>query len=263
MALELMKAGYNPRLTAADDPWFRGFADIDLYLNAKLESLRVSRSDSMDVRMKCYPFGCFQALLLSRLFPGWQAGFFEKGMFLDQALAGSLGLSAADREEIARGLPDRYPVREITGRHAQVIQKRDAAQRMIQARRGRVYVVNFKPAQEYLSPTSTGEKYRLGLISIYPQGIERIRVQDVLFEGRATPMIQDQLYYVKWIDAGAKPKTKGYVLKYGRKEGEDVYYDAEFTTQGFTLKAPKIRVRDTPARVKVTVLEKVKREPPG
>ena len=29
-------------------------------------------------------------------------------------------------------------------------------------------------------------------------------------------------------------------------------------TKGFTLKAPKIRVKDTPPRVKVTVLAKVK-----
>jgi hypothetical protein len=36
------------------------------------------------------------------------------------------------------------------------------------------------------------------------------------------------------------------------------YYDAEFKTKGFTLKAPKIRVKDTPSRVKVTVLAKVK-----
>jgi hypothetical protein len=29
-------------------------------------------------------------------------------------------------------------------------------------------------------------------------------------------------------------------------------------TKGFTLKAPKIRIKDTPPRVKVTVLAKVK-----
>ena len=60
-------------------------------------------------------------------------------------------------------------------------------------------------------------------------------------------MIQDQIYYVKWIDTGAKPNTKGYVLKYDLKEGEDIYYDAKFTTQGFSFKTPKIQVRDTPA----------------
>jgi hypothetical protein len=63
---------------------------------------------------------------------------------------------------------------------------------------------------------------------------------------------------VKWIDTEAKANEKGYSLSYSRKEGEDIYYDAEFTTNGFTLKAPKIQVKDVPARVKVTVLSKIK-----
>ena len=37
-----------------------------------------------------------------------------------------------------------------------------------------------------------------------------------------------------------------------------LYYDAEFKTKGFTLKAPKIRVKNTPSRIKMTVLAKVK-----
>jgi hypothetical protein len=258
MSLELMKAGYKPRLTAAGDPYFLGFKNINFYLTEKLSSLRSSRAESMDVRMKCYPFGCFQALLLSRLFPGWQVGFFEKGRFLDQTLAESLGLTVEDREKISKGLADRYPIREITEKHTKVIQKRDDALKMIQARRGRVYIVNFKPTEEYLSPKSAGETYRIGLIVIYPQGIERIKIQDVLFEGRTSPMIQDQLFYVKWIDTDAGANKKGYVLKSSRKEGEDIYCDAEFTTNGFTLKAPRIQVKDLPARVKVTVLGKVK-----
>jgi len=43
-----------------------------------------------------------------------------------------------------------------------------------------------------------------------------------------------------------------------QKDFLSFYYDAEFKTKGFTLKAPKIRVKDTPSRVMVTVLAKVK-----
>ena len=60
------------------------------------------------------------------------------------------------------------------------------------------------------------------------------------------------------MDPAGDPKVKGYTLTCSRKDGEDVYYDAEFKTKGFTLKAPKIRVKDTPSSVKVTVLAKVK-----
>jgi hypothetical protein len=177
---------------------------------------------------------------------------------LDQALAEFLGVSPEDKEKIAKGLADRYPIQEITDRQSKVIQKRDDALKMIQARRGRVYVINFKPTQEFPSPKTSGERYRVGLMVIYPEGIERIKLQDVLFQGKTSPIIQDQIYYVKWIDTEAKVKEKGYTLKYSRKEGKDVYYDAEFTTKGFMLKAPKIQVKDIPARVKVTVLGKVK-----
>jgi hypothetical protein len=99
------------------------------------------------------------------------------------------------------------------------------------------------------------------LINIYLDGIESIDIRDVHFTGTRTPTIQDQLYYVKWIDTDGEPVGpggKGYALTCGKKEGEDVYHDAEFKTAGFILKAPKIRVQDSPARVKVTVLSQVK-----
>jgi len=105
---------------------------------------------------------------------------------------------------------------------------------------------------------SFGENYQVGLINIHPGGIEKIQIQQVLFEGQKTPIVQDQLYYLKWVDTETGPGTKGYTLVFSRKEGEDIYYDAEFRTKGFTLKAPKIQVKDLPARVKVTVLSKIK-----
>ena len=96
------------------------------------------------------------------------------------------------------------------------------------------------------------------MINIHPEGIERIQIRDVVFEGAASPIVQDQLFCVKWIDTEAKPGEKGYTLTFGKKEGEDIYIDAVFTTGGFTLRAPKIHVHETPERVKVTILAKLK-----
>jgi hypothetical protein len=96
------------------------------------------------------------------------------------------------------------------------------------------------------------------LIKIYPRGIEKAEIREVLFTGAETLMLADQLFYLKWVDREGDPKAKGYALKYGRKEGDDIFYDAEFRTKGFTLKAPKIRIKETPSRVKVTILAKVK-----
>ncbi len=258
MALELMKKGYQPRLAQSEDPYFLGFKNIDDFLKEKLASLKSSRAEGMDARMKCYSFGCFQALLLTRYFPGWQTDFFQKKKLLDQALSEALGLTKEDKEKVAGRLKDKYPVGEITDRQTKLIDKRDDALRMVERRKGRVYVLNFKLTQEFVQPKTTGETFRVGLINIFPQGIETIKIQDVLFEGRKTPIIQDQLYYIKWIDTEAKANEKGYSLGYSRKEGKDMYYDAEFTTNGFTLKAPKIQVKDLPTLVKVTVLAKIK-----
>ncbi len=276
MTLELVKKGYKPRLTKEEDPYFLAFKDVDQYLKEKLGSLKSGREESMDARMKCYPYGCFQALLLTRYFPGWQTDFFQKNKFMDAALQEALGISGEENEKIGERLKERYPIGDITARHTEKIQKRDDALEMIEGRRGRVYIVNFKPTQEYIHPETAGETYRVGLINIFPDGIERIKIQDVLFEGQKTPIILDQLYYMKWVDTeakvGAKEETeagararrkavapeKGYQLKYSRKEGEDSYCDAEFTTRGFVLKAPKILVKDIPAFVKVTVVSKIR-----
>lgn len=258
MALELMKQGYEPVIGPGDDPSFRGFRDVDRYLRAKLEMLKNNRTLTMDSRGKCYPYGCFQALLLSRLFPGWQAGFFQEGRFLDKVLEERLGLAPADLRARAAGLKDRYPLAEISNRHGQLIRERDQALAMIRKRSGRIYVVDFKPLREFLAPKGRGQAYEFGLVNIFPQGIESIEVEDVLFRGEKSPMVLDQLYYAKWVDTRSRVPGKGYTLRYGRKEGEDVYVDAEFRTAGFVLRAPRIRVRDIKSMVKVTVLAKLK-----
>jgi hypothetical protein len=258
MAIELIKQGYQPFLAAGDDSFFRGFREADRYLKDKLEMLKNNRTLTMDSRGKCYPYGCFQALLLTRLFPGWQTTFFQDGKFLDQVLEDRLGLTQADKEAVAAGLKDRYPLGEISTRHGLLIQARDKALAMIQKRRGRAYVVNFKPLLEYVIPKGRGESYKLGLVNIFPQGIESIELRDVSFRGEKSPMIWDQLYYAKWVDPRTRARGKGYTLKYSRKEGEDIYYDAELKTGGFVLRAPKIQVRELANLVKATVLAKLR-----
>jgi len=259
MALRLLQEGaFRSHLSAADDPFYFGFKDAAVFLEERTEALRQVRTRTQDLGERLYRFGCFEALLLSRFFPGWQKDFLKEGRFLDKTMAEKLGVSAEMIEARAKELGARYPLEEITRRHKAVIEGRDAALQAVREMKGRVYVVNAKPIQEYIIPKGRGESYKVGLINIYPRGIEKIEVRDVLFTGAETLMLGDQLYYLKWVDTAGDPKVKGYALTYGRKEGDDVYYDAEFKTKGFTLKAPEIRVKDTPSRVKVTVLAKVK-----
>ena len=257
--LEQLRSGYSSAMPgASQDPYFHGFARADVFLEAKLDDLRRARRSTLDARMRSYSYGCFQALLLTRLFPAWRDGFFQSGTLMDRALRERLAPSEAELTAAGKRLEERYPIAEVRARNGGEIRKRDDALAMIQARRGRTYIVDFKPTQEYLSPKSRGQSYAVGLINIHPAGIERIQVRDVVLEGAASPIVRDQLYYLKWIDTEAKAGVKGYTLTFGRKEGDDVFVDAVFATGGFTLRAPKIRVRETPARVKVTILAKIK-----
>jgi hypothetical protein len=256
--LELMKAGYDPMLTKKDDPGYFAFHSADEFLENKLNMLRGAQANAFDALNKCYFYGCFQAVLLSRLFPGWQDGFFQNGLTLEQVLKDRLKVSDEDLKIIGERLQDRYPLDDMSKQTGAAIGKRDAALKTILGRKGRSYIVDFKSTKEFLKPQARGESFRIGLIQLCPEGIEQIRIREVEFNGEKTPIIADQLYYVKWIDTEAKPGEKGYTIVSSSKQGDDVYVDAVFKTRGFTLKAPKIRVKNSPARVKVQVLEKVK-----
>jgi len=259
MALRLMQqAAYAPALSPTDDPSYFGFKDAPVFLEERTEALREARAQTLNAGGRLYRVGCFEALLLSRFFPGWQEGFLKDGRFLDKTIADRLGVSPEATEARGKELAARYPIDEITRRHKPVIEGRDSALKAVRETKGRVYVVNAKPLQEYVIPAGRGQSYEVGLIRIYPRGIEKVEVRDVLFTGAETLMVGDQLYYLKWVDPAGDAKVKGYALTSSRREGDDVYYDAEFKTAGFTLKAPKIRVKETPSRVKVTILAKVK-----
>jgi hypothetical protein len=257
MTLELLKKGYQPLITKKDDLSFSGFKHSDLLLKRKIEDLKNTRSETMISRPKCYSYGNFQALLLNRFVPGWQKKIQQNKQTLDQIIDLYLQFSPDEKTVVQQRLKTRYNFREIEKRHTSLIKKRDEAYEMIQARKGRKYIINFKPTREFLKPTSGGETYSLGLIHIYPEGIEKIQIQDVILEGKNTPIVRDRLYYIKWIDTEAGSTEKSYQLSYSKKEGENIYVDAVFTTKGFVLKAPKIQIKDRPSRVKVTILSKV------
>jgi hypothetical protein len=231
---------------------------VDDLLDERLDYLRKESLRTLDGRGKCYPYGCFQALLLSRFYPGWQKDFFKEKKLLDQAIAEKLNISPEEKKTIVQELKERYPYEEIVKRNTKRINERDAAIEMIQNRKGRVYVINFKPVREYFVPEWRGEAYSVGLMEIAPKGIKKIELRDIIFEGEESPIMKDQLYYLKWIDTVTPPGEKGYTMEYSRKEGEDIFYDAVFRTKGFVLKAPKVQLKDRRTRVKVSILAKIR-----
>lgn len=256
LVLNLMAKGYRPGISQMDDPSFRNFADHKKLLAEKCRRLVQDRERTMEAKRHCYHFGAFQALLLSRFFPGWQEEAAGQGKFMDGLLASRLQAPAWQTEQARQRLEKSYPVTSIQARHQAVIQERDQALASLLARQGRVFIINFKPAREYLNIKGRGKQYQIGLMNIFPGGIEEIRLRDVLFTGQPSPVLHDQYYYVKWVDTKAAAGEKGYSVTCTRQEGPDVYYGAVVTTAGFTLRAPKVKIRESAGRVKITILEK-------
>lgn len=258
MTATLLKKGHQPVITQMDDPFFLSFRFADSLIQQKLHLLRTARVSSLLSRDKSYPFGCFQAVLLSRFSPRWKETFFQEGKGLDQVIDSLLALSPQERAKIRDRLKTRYGYDSIYAKHALIIGERNQAFDLVQKRVGLAFIVNFKNTGEFIFPESLQTSYKVGLINIYPKGIKRVKFADVIFEGEETPMVIDQLYYIKWIDTEAKGIEKSYEVRGVREGTTNVYRNVFFKTRGFTLSAPKIEIKGSKNRVKVTVLAKIK-----
>ncbi len=252
--LEIRK-GYRSLVARKDDPYYSGFADVGAQLDKRLAELETKKGLTLDSRGKCYDYGCFQALLLNRFAPGWQATVPAKNQFLCDMIANLLGMDAVEEARVAERLRTRYDLDAVTARHTPVIEARDKAFREFDARTGKTYVVNFKPTREFVIPEAGPNPtvHQLGLRSLFPGGIKRIGIREVVYEGKGEPVCQEQLFHVRYVDM----KDRGYTITASRSEG-DIHHDAVITTGGFVLRAPKVRVKERGSRVKFIVLEKVR-----
>jgi len=256
--LLLMKENYKPIVTREDDPFFYGFKDIDHFIQEKVESLKNSQGETLDCRGKCYFYGCFQALLLSRLFPGWINDFMNEQKFLDEMIASKLIINDDDREDFNTRLHSEYDYDSVYKKHSSIIKERDNAIVTWKEQKGKVYVINFKKTNEYLNLKPRGKHYSAGLIYLYPEGVEELKIQDVTFSSKNTLIEKNQLYYIRWIDTKTPMTDKGYTIEYDSKEGENIYYNATVKTKGFILTAPEIEIREGKSRIKINVLSKLK-----
>jgi hypothetical protein len=71
-------------------------------------------------------------------------------------------------------------------------------------------------------------------------------------------MLTDQLYYLRIVDPEWKNRAAYSVT--GTKQPDGSYTNAVVVTPLFTLKAPRLRVRETGQRVRIEVLERVTRQ---
>ena len=255
--LELIKSNPGYGKMIADDPFYFAFADIDTLIRKKVDMLCSARENTMNAIVKVYPFGGFQGVVLDRIDPGWKEGFYERKETLDGHIRMMLNMTGQEQRSVADGLESRYDVSGIRAQHSRLINERDHAFDIINARRGRAFIISFKKTHEFPGARARGTYYSLGLRQAYPDGIERLELEDVVFEGKKSPMTLDQLYYITWVDTCSNPGEKGYTLDFSRREGDTIYRNAVISTRGFTLKAPRIELVESRNRVKITILSKL------
>ena len=98
----------------------------------------------------------------------------------------------------------------------------------------------------------------LGFIRMYPEGIGSININDIYITFQDIPTEISQFYFIKLVDTDWKNRDKPFSLEFDSKEEDGIYSNAVLSTPLFTLKAPKIKIKETASRVKVFILSRVK-----
>ncbi len=257
-SLEVLAAGFTPRLRTIEDPYYRGFADVGALLRRYWERLDKRKALTYSY-LKGYEYGCYQALLLQRLFPGWQASFGGKPVLLDEEIGARVKLTSEDEGLAERRFKRVYKLTKIRERHRKAVHERDAAYQAISSRQGRAYIVSFKPIRQFAAGLVDAQKkkYEVGLMNVFPGGVGTVKTDDIEVRFAKAPVEINQLYYFKVVDTAWKTRKTPYQMRYAAKEGDDTYTGVTLTTPLFELRAPKIRILQAPSRVKIWILSRV------
>lgn len=258
MALLVTKENYKPAMNQKDDPYFFDYKYMDHYIKRMTVRIKYIMGNTLDTLGHCYSYGMIQCFLLDRFVTGWKKGFFENERSQDDVIRDFLKLSDEEKKQIRERFNKKYGFDELRAKHGAVIKERDDAIILIESRKGKKYIVDFKKTKEFFNSKHRGKMIRLGVRQIFLNGIEELTLGDVILTSKDTPMERPYLWTVEWVDTEAKEGEEGYQLEYGEKV-DDVYKNVTFTTKGFTLKAPEVKIKKKENEVKIIILSKVAR----
>ncbi len=252
--------GIKPKLTAELDPYFLGYRFADEYVKDKVPgNMEYLMNMTLDNGLKYYTYGCLEAYVLDRLAPGWKKGFMQKETDTDAVVRRLLKLSDKKKAAIAERLKTRYPYDAIFAKHGKVIRDRDEALALIDGRKGRKYTLDWQATREFfiLSSKEEGKEVRMGVKVIMKEGFQPFTLGEIELTSGNGLIYMPGIWNLEWVDS--KPvEGRGFDLKFEKKDG-NVYKKAVITTGGFTLKAPEVRIEETPDEVKIVILSKVAR----
>ena len=257
--LEALKAsGFTARLTAKEDPYYSGFRNAEVLLRRYSDRLLTATANVEWPLGKTYTYGCFQALLIDRLFPGWQQSMVAESVFPDEYLGKRLPITPEEKRQIEERIRDTYPVAEIRERNAKYLNARDDAYRIMKSRAGQVYVVDFKATDQYLENVADKKgSYSLGDIRLYPNGLGPMKFDEIELSRVTGPAEINHFHYLRTIDNTVRRGVKPFTAE-GTKQADGSWKNAIVRTPLFTLKAPHVRIKAIGNLVKIHVLSRVK-----
>jgi len=256
--LQCLKNGFKSCPSVSQDPEYTRYENIGKYLDKYLKRLHDNSGKTLELYEKNYDFGCFEALLLQQNFPGWQKDI-ESGAWLDPVMRSRLAITASDSLRSLKRFIDIYHIEDLRNKHGKIIDQRNESYRKFTALKGQTYVISFKPIKQYLTETVDKAKtgFKLGLMEMYPKGIGTISFDGISVNMSEVPVEINQLYFVKVVDPKPKKSGKSYSIEYQSKDEKGVYINVTVTTPMFTLKAPKVEIRESGNRVKFIVLSRI------
>jgi hypothetical protein len=92
---------------------------------------------------------------------------------------------------------------------------------------------------------------------MYPDGIQEIKFDDISVSFKPVPIEINQLYFLKVIDTDSGNHKKPYEMKYESIDNNGFFHNVTITTPLFTLKAPKISIRESSNRVKFIIQSRI------
>jgi hypothetical protein len=256
--LASVKKGFKSSLSADIDQNYTCFAAIDSLLNKYTDQLKSSTGNTLEVHEKTYWYGCFEALILDRYFPSWKSDI-ENGAWLDQLIRKNVDISIKDSLLTMRRFRNIYHLDSLKNKHNAIISARDSTYKMFQKRKGRIYTIDFTPISQF--PGSLVDKsvknYVLGWTYMYPEGINKLKFDDISISFNKVPVEIDYLYLVNIVDIDSITNKDPYKLEYESFDNNGFFYNVTITTPLFSLKAPKVSISESNDRVRFTIHSRV------
>ncbi|MHC4895858.1 MAG: calponin homology domain-containing protein, partial [Planctomycetota bacterium] len=262
--LLMRKGGIEP-VAKIRDPHYHGFAGATTGYRRYKAGVLPSRRRPISFFHSQYQHGMAQCLLLDRVRPEWKTEMRERGQTQFDLLQKEFPITDTERAALVESAKQRFGYGSLLATQRRLVGDRLARIKAYLHAKGRRYRVyhsaiparfRWKPSGPvYTVPASLlgAEAERIVIergggtaairnprVSIWAGGIQRFEKSGLLFESKAVPIIF-RPDYMEWIDPDPDSDGDDFKIE-SKREVDGVRHDVKITTDGFTLRADRVRI---------------------